>query len=126
MQLLTLFILKDIEKMYQGQDVGCLSNEVIYLLPCCGKFNGKNLLHEAIGGDNAKFCVLRPTFIICHYLPLEGVTAWMDILAEADAVEKIAAAKNKGVRMLEAREVGPFVPKKNGGSKNGASMDSQR
>ena len=41
------------------------------------------------------------------------MTAWKDIHVEADPAEKIAAAKNEWVRMLEAREVGTFAPKIN-------------
>ena len=41
------------------------------------------------------------------------MTAWKDIHVEADPAEKIAAAKNEWVRMLEARKVGTFVPKIN-------------
>ncbi len=46
MQLLTLFILKDIEKMYQGQDVGCLSNEVI-------------TFSHAVGNSMARTCYMK-------------------------------------------------------------------
>jgi len=81
-QPFTLFLVEDMEKKYPdpGRDVGCLSNRETYLLPCCGKFNckfGINSIFEAIGGDNAKFCVVKQTnifqsvFIICRYLPLE-------------------------------------------------------
>ncbi len=42
------------------------------------------------------------------------MTAWKDIHdVEADPAEKIAAAKNEWVRILEARKVGTFVPKIN-------------
>ena len=102
----TLFIIEDLEKMYPGQDVGSLSNEEIYLLPCCGKFKckfGKNSIHEAIvGGKFNEFSkvkrigIYHSVFIICGYLPLAGVPAWKDIHVDAaEAVEKIAAAKNE-------------------------------